>query len=208
MSFSRYRGLNEPRVCTFVLSLGDKLCGYSKYLPSDDIDWICEEERSIYKAESILPKLKEILLSYFKDASLHWYFIEGLEAFYNGLYVASSCAILNGIETKLKLLNNPRNPQDALEGTLTRGLVQKLWKKGIPLNDLLLDDYDRTIINKPNPEIKIVKLRNHLNHGNKMDFFQEYEGNKIFVPECLLDINKSLISAIFAWGQALSEKEL
>ena len=101
-------------------------------------------------------------------AEFHWFFIQGIDALMNGLYVPAVSSLLNGIEASLRVtidqINNPNNELLDLSPykVLSNNLIRDAREIGLPTSSLAFStesDFDVKLDSqKPNRiDVEIVK---------------------------------------------------
>lgn len=155
-------------------------------------------------------KRQAFFSSLLAPSPFHWHFTQAANALKKEYYLPGISGLLNGIEASLRTTLTAiagRELQGDL-GTLmsTNGLLREARIAGMQVELLALpgetDFLDRIAGQK---KAKIVQLRNDICHGNFTVFGFEYEGIRIFTPECLLPISHALLDVAYQWAIHLSE---
>jgi hypothetical protein len=155
------------------------------------------------------------ILDALRGAEMHWYFVQGIEALYQQLYLPGILALLTGVEASLRVTMHQLhdfNFESELSDyrVLSNLLILQAREEGLPIEQLAFpgeDDFlTKLQTKKPNRvDVKIVALRNDLAHGNVLDFISRDLGEdcSFFTPECLLDIADDLLFVSYQWALQL-----
>lgn len=152
--------------------------------------------------------IKHNFISSIQGAEIHWYFIEGAEAFHQGLYLASLLSLVNGIESSLRALLMYKSDgveQDDLIGkNLCNGLIRDAQQAGMKVEILALSTethFSEKLKNRKTP-VEIVRLRNNLCHGNVFEFFQSPPDApyKVFTPESVKPLAEEILKVSENWA--------
>lgn len=153
--------------------------------------------------------IKNNFIGPIQGAEIHWYFIEGAEAFHQGLYLASLLSLVNGIESSLRALlmyNSTGMDQDDLLGKiLSNGLILDAKLAGMNVEILALSsekNFPEKLRNKKTP-VEIVRLRNNLCHGNVFEFFKSPQDvpYKTFTPESIKPLSEEVLKISASWAK-------
>lgn len=148
-----------------------------------------------------------------KTTEFHWHFSQGFKALADELYIPGVLSLLTGIEASLRFtlyqLNSNAYPyEDDLGSVLSNSLLRQAKEAGIPVSFLALPDevnFMRDLEGRK-PEVRIVKVRNSLAHGNIQSFINRELGDDLafFTPECLRPFAKELSDLSIGWISALA----
>ena len=148
-------------------------------------------------------------------AEFHWFFVQGVAAINNGLFVPGASSILNGIEASLRftiaeLENTDHREAPSPYKVLSNNLLLAAGDLGMPVQDLAFPsetDFNAKLASeKPNlVNVEIVRQRNNICHGNVFEYFNSELGsdNLFFTPECLTDFADQLIVVANRWCDSL-----
>ncbi|MHC3434185.1 hypothetical protein [Delftia lacustris] len=148
-----------------------------------------------------------------KAAEFHWHFSQGLQAIDKNLYVPGVLSLLAGIEASLRFtlyqLNSTEFPfEDDLGAVLSNSLLRQAKEAGLPVSTLAFPREDDFIANLAarKPEVRIVKIRNDLAHGNIQSFVNRELGDELafFTPECLRPLAHELKELSLCWAKDLA----
>ena len=151
-------------------------------------------------------------------AEFHWFFVQGVDALFNGLYVPAVSSFLNGIEASIRVtidqLNNPENVVKDLSPykVLSNTLILNAYESGMPTNCLAFPnevDFEAKLRSqKPNKvDVEIVRQRNNICHGNIFEFINRDLGveNSFFTPDALRKLSFELLDISGNWSEKLGE---
>jgi len=159
-----------------------------------------------------MKSLQRDILDALRGAEMHWYFVQGIEALYQQLYLPGILGLLTGIEASLRVTMHQLqdfNFESELSDyrVLSNLLISQAGEEGLPIEQLAFpreDDFLAKLqTKKPNRvDVKIVALRNDLAHGNVSDFVNRDLGENcyFFTPECLLSIADDLLFVSSRWA--------
>ena len=143
----------------------------------------------------------------------HWHFSQGLRAVDAELYVPGVLCLLAGIEASIRFtlrrLESRAFPFNADLGTvLSNALLREADKAGIPIQSLAFageTDFASNLLQRQ-PEVRIVKVRNDLAHGNVQAFVNRDLGDDLafFTPECLRPLAVELRAMSLRWAKELA----
>lgn len=143
-------------------------------------------------------------------AEYHWYFLQGFDAFINGNLLPSLLSFISGIEASLRstlyiMTANPGNKIYVKE-FMKMDLIYDAYEKGLPVSTLAFK-HEQEFIDKIRSKTKIhlLKIRNDLMHGNIKSYCQQYEEDRIFTPDLLLNDLLETIIISRKWIAELSE---
>ncbi|MFK1489869.1 hypothetical protein ACIWPR_10765 [Acinetobacter baumannii] len=143
-------------------------------------------------------------------AEFHWYFIEGLEAYINGLFLPALLSLICGIESSLRstlhLMSDGEEDRLYVNKIMNKEMIIDAKNKGLPISALAFSneqDFHKKITN--DEKINLIKLRNDLMHGNIREFTEYFEEQRIFYPEHLIDSLVEIILISKKWIKELSE---
>lgn len=151
-------------------------------------------------------------------AEFHWFFIQGVDALMNGLYVPAVSSLLNGLEASLRVtINQINNPSDELLDlspykVLSNNLIKDARDIGMPVHCLAFpneQNFNQKLQSqKPNRvDVEIVKQRNNICHGNILEFVNRDLGkeNSFFTPVSLRQLSFELLDICGNWAEQLGE---
>ncbi|WP_284086960.1 hypothetical protein [Acinetobacter pittii] len=143
-------------------------------------------------------------------AEYHWHFLEGFEAFSKGVLIPSLLSFICGIEASMRstlyiMTANPGNKIYVKE-LMKMDLIHEAYEKGLPVSTLAFkheQEFMDKIINKT--KIHLLKIRNDLMHGNIKSYCKQFNEDRIFTPELLLNDLLETIIISRKWIAELSE---
>jgi hypothetical protein len=149
-------------------------------------------------------------------SEFHWFFVEGLAALRNELYLPGVSALLNGIEASLRLtihqVTSTQGGTPALSPyrVLSNPLLLSGQSLGLPVEALAFPDEDdfcaKLATSKSTRiDVEVVRLRNNICHGNVLEFVQGTGDNSFFTPYGLCNISAVLLGVSFDWAKALGD---
>lgn len=148
-----------------------------------------------------------------RAAEFHWHFSQGLKALDDELYVPGVLSLLAGIEASLRFtlyqLNSNAFPfNDDPGAVLSNSLLRQAKEAGLPVSSLALPgevDFMANLAGRK-PEVRIVRARNDLAHGNIQSFVNRDFGDEqvFFTPECLRPLAKELREVSLRWAKDLA----
>jgi len=151
-------------------------------------------------------------------AEFHWFFIQGVDALFNGLYIPSVSSFLNGIEASLRITIDQvvKIEPELLElspyKVLSNKLIFDAQLLGMPVSYLAFpdeNDFDTKLHSaKPNRiEVEIVRQRNNICHGNILEFINRDLGreNSFFTPVSLRNLAFDLLDISGNWAENLGK---
>lgn len=151
-------------------------------------------------------------------AEFHWFFVQGIDALLNGLYVPAVSSLLNGIEASLRVtLDQISNPTNELKNltpykVLSNSLINNAKNHGMPTDCLAFPgeiDFNQKLNSlKPQKiDVEIVRQRNNICHGNILEFVNSDLGveNSFFTPVSLRKLSFDLLDISGFWAEKLSE---
>ncbi|NYS61639.1 hypothetical protein [Vreelandella salicampi] len=147
-------------------------------------------------------------------AEMHYFFVEGKEAYRHGLYIASATCLLIGIEASVRALHAYHfrgiNDLNLNPGqTLSNPLLHKARCVGLKIEILAMEgeeEFERKMAlgQKRREHVEIVRLRNNLCHGNVKEFFTHIEGQgTFFTPEALKKACEQLLNVSKPWAEEI-----
>jgi hypothetical protein len=151
-------------------------------------------------------------------SEFHWFFVEGLAAIRNELYLPGVSALLNGVEASLRVTIQQvtETPPDlrALSPyrVLSNPLLLSAQKIGVPVETLAFPD-ERDFLSKlataksRRTDVEIVRLRNNICHGNILEFIEHTDDGRdhFFTPYGLRNTAAVLLGVSFDWAKALGD---
>jgi hypothetical protein len=160
---------------------------------------------------------REALRNYFAvtlmNPTFHWFFVQGLQALEQELYIPGVSALLNGIEASIRVTvaqlaegydgNLSLSPFQLLSNTL----LKRAGELGMPIDALAWPgeaDFQAKLDTKAN--VALVQLRHDVCHGNLLRFIHvmEYEKLEILTPESLRSTAAELLGISLAWARRLA----
>ncbi|AKD58409.1 hypothetical protein SD10_08520 [Spirosoma radiotolerans] len=151
-------------------------------------------------------------------AEFHWFFVQGIDALMNGLYVPAVSSLLNGIEASLRItvdqVNNPTGELIELSPykVLSNNLIKGARDIGMPTNCLAFpeeEEFDQKLESqKPNRiDVELVRQRNNICHGNILEFVNRDLGkeNSFFTPVSLRQLSFQLLDISGSWAEQIGE---
>lgn len=181
---------------------------YDSDLPDDVQVWIAAQRAELEERDHFFEALAA--------AEFHWFFVQGLQAIRNNLYVPGVSSLLNGVEASLRVTIAQLSGQEAeVEGpspyrVLSNKLLFNAQEVGMPVHLLAFpgeaDFAGKLASAKPNRvDVEIVRQRNNICHGNIFEFINRDLGpqNAFFTPECLRELADVLLEMSHAWADGL-----
>ena len=164
-------------------------------------------------------KVRNLFFESLCAAEQHWFFIQGHDAYVNRLYVPALSSLLNGIEATLRVTLHllSMEPGEDIRDispyrVLSNALIENAQEAGMPVQYLAFNDeddyFDKLSSKKPDKiDVRIVRLRNNICHGNVMDFINTDlgPGNSFFTPECLKTVTEQVLAISADWCEALGQ---
>jgi hypothetical protein len=148
-----------------------------------------------------------------RAAEFHWHFSQGFEALSRELYVPGVLSLITGIEGSIRFTLYQRNSNifpfsEELGAVLSNSLLRVGNEAGLPVATLAFSgevDFISSLASK-RPEVRIVKIRNDLAHGNIQSFVNRDLGDDqaFFTPECLRPLAEDLIQVSRRWMVGLA----
>jgi hypothetical protein len=150
-------------------------------------------------------------------AEFHWFFVQGLQAIRNDLYVPGASSLMNGIEASLRvtiaqLTTTIRVVELSPYRVLSNNLITNGQNLGIPVEALAFpgetDFLAKLASQKPNRiDVEVVRQRNNICHGDVFEYINRELGveNAFFTPECLRDLAKALVEVSNKWAEELGK---
>jgi len=151
-------------------------------------------------------------------AEFHWFFVQGVDALMNGLYVPAVSSLLNGIEASLRVtIDQINNPIDELLDlspykVLSNNLIKNARDIGLPTDCLAFpteNEFNNKLDSqKPNRiDVEIVRHRNNVCHGNILEFINRDLGkeNSFFTPVSLRQLSFELLDISGNWAEQLGQ---
>lgn len=176
-----------------------------------------ETSDKFYKRISDIKLLKsryeDLFITDCTGAEYHWHFLEGFQAFSNGLILPALLSCICGIEASLRstlyLMNT--NPGDRLyvKKLMNMELIHEAYIKGLPVLNLAFSHENNFLQNVQNKKkIYLMKIRNDLMHGNIRSYCEENEEERIFTPVHLIEDMIEILMISRVWLKALSDFKL
>lgn len=178
----------------------------------EDVDNILESEEYRTFRESLEKRHRYLDRSL--GATVHWFFVQGVQALEQNLYIPGVASLITGIEASLRTTMKSLESADFLADhdlgkTLSNSLLRDAKEAGLPVEALAFpgeeDFHEKLRSNRPH--VKIVQVRHNLAHGNILEFVNEELGadNRFFTPECLRDLSSVLEEICERWTEELSK---
>lgn len=147
-------------------------------------------------------------------AEMHYFFVEGKEAYRHGLYIASATCLLIGIEASVRALHayHVRGINDLNlnpDQTLSNPLLHKARCVGLKIEILAMEgeeEFERKMAlgQQRREQVEIVRLRNNLCHGNVKEFFTHIDDQgTFFTPEALKKVCEQLLNISKPWAEEI-----
>ena len=163
-------------------------------------------------------KERNYFLEWLCAAEFHWFFVQGLDAAKNELFVPGVSSLLNGVEASIRITiehvesQEVAPPEPSPYRVLSNNLLLKAEEMDMPVGLLAFPNEDnfqeKLNSQKPNRiDVEIVRLRNNICHGNIAEFINTDLGpeNSFFTPFSLQLTAETLLSICFAWAKGLGE---
>jgi len=163
---------------------------------------------------------RQSLLNFFAKhlcaAEFHWFFIQGIDAILNRLYIPGVSSLLNGIEASLRITLAQVESGDFANISpycvLSNKLIRDARVIGMPISVLAFPteaNFDQNLESKK-PDlvnVEIVRYRNDICHGNILEFIDHGFGeqNLIFTPDCISSLAFLLIDISGIWAEQLGQ---
>ncbi|EXS35238.1 hypothetical protein [Acinetobacter sp. 826659] len=146
----------------------------------------------------------------YNGAEFHWYFLEGLNAFFNEHYLPALLSLICGIEASLRstlhLISNSEVDRLYIPENMNKQMIITAKQKGLPISALAFrDEYDFHEKLSNNDKLNLLKLRNDLMHGNISEFTKSVNDERIFYPIHLLNSLIEIILISKKWLKDLNE---
>ena len=151
-------------------------------------------------------------------AEFHWFFVQGLDAIMNGLFVPGVSSLLNGIEASLRVtiaqVSTDAKTIEELSPykVLSNTLIVNARDLGLPVEALAFpgetDFLAKLVSVKPcRVDVEIVRQRNNICHGDIFDYINRDLGpeNSFFTPECLRPLSYSVLDVSMRWAEQLGQ---
>jgi len=152
-------------------------------------------------------------------AEFHWFFVQGVDALMQGLYVPAVSSLFNGVEASLRVTFDQVSKtvsDDVFElspySVVSNKLIKSARDIGMPTHCLAfideIDFNDKLETQKPQKlDVEIVRLRNNICHGNILEFINRDLGeeNYFFTPESLRELAFQLLDISGNWAENLGE---
>lgn len=163
--------------------------------------------------------LRNFFFERLSAAEFHWFFVQGIDALMNGLYIPAVSSLLNGIEASLRVTINQVSDSndDLLElspyKVLSNSLIKNGKDIGMPVEHLAFSDETDFLVKlesqKPNRmDVELVRHRNNICHGYIFEFINRDLGNEnsFFTPVSLRKLSSfELLDVSGNWAQHLGE---
>ncbi|MBX3417635.1 MAG: hypothetical protein KF851_08540 [Pirellulaceae bacterium] len=152
-----------------------------------------------------------------RASEFHWFFVQGVRAVQNGLFIPGASSLLNGIEASLRftvaqISNGGRSEEPSAHKVFSNNLINDAFHLGLPIQSLAFpneNDFETKLATKkPNRvDVEIVRQRNNICHGNIWEYVNEELGseNRFFTPDCLAGLADTLIQVTNNWAESLGQ---
>lgn len=147
-------------------------------------------------------------------AEMHWFFVQGEQAFEHGLYLPGVVSLLAGIETSVRFTMSQMDSVDIynapdLGPTLSNPLLRRAKEAGLPV-DLLAFPEEHDFADKlrsKKPYVEVVRIRHDLAHGNTARFVNTNLGpdSAFLTPECFRELASTLSKICEEWTAELGQ---
>ena len=160
-------------------------------------------------------KATNFFIIYCGEPTMHWFFVQAIDALEHDLYIPACSAILNGIEASLRITIHQLEKSEDISNlssyqVLSNSLISKAKDFGLPMQALTLPyeiDFESKLASiKPNRvDVEIVRIRNNICHGNLIEYIDTTLGkeNAILSPECLRGLALDLVNVSRVWIYSL-----
>lgn len=147
-----------------------------------------------------------------RGAEMHWFFVQAVQAIDQDLYLPGVVALINGIETSLRVTMKQLQGQELMQDidlgpTLSNSLLCRANESGLPVSILAFPqeaDF-KSKLQKKQPYAEVVRVRHDLCHGNVLEFLNDDlgEDNVFFTPESLRNLSAILRNLCYEWAKEL-----
>lgn len=151
-------------------------------------------------------------------AEFQWFFVQGLDAIKNGLYIPGISSLLNGIEASLRVTIAQVSTTDIIVNelspykVLSNPLINNALELGLPVHALAFPGEVDFLKNlkaekKDRVDVEVVRQRNNICHGNIFEFINRDLGpeNSFFTPHCMKQLAITLIAVSHEWAEKLGQ---
>jgi hypothetical protein len=145
---------------------------------------------------------------------VHWFFVQGVQALQQDLYLPGVASLILGIESSTRVTMKEIEGTDFLADQdlgklLSNSLLRDAKEAGLPVWALAFPgekDFEKKLQFRK-PHVEIVRVRHDLAHGNVLAFVNEELGadNLLFTPECLRDLSNVLEDVCDRWTEELTK---
>lgn len=145
---------------------------------------------------------------------VHWFFVQGIQALEQKLYLPGVTSLILGIEASVRVTMKEIDGTDFLVDrelgkTLSNSLLRDAKEYGLPIEALVFpgeEDFEEKLRSNQT-HVEIVRVRHDLAHGNVLAFINEELGteNRFFTPECLRDLSNVLEEVCDQWTDELAK---
>lgn len=149
-----------------------------------------------------------------RAAEIHWFFVQGIQAIEDRLYLPGAVSLLNGVEASVRVTMKQINGADLLEdsdlgATLGNKLLRHANEAGLPVGTLAFpgeDDFADKLKENQN-HVEIVRLRHNLAHGNILEFVcRDLGPSDVFLtPDSLQELSDILLDICERWVEGLGD---
>lgn len=179
-------------------------------LDQNDFENNAEFHKKISDLNLLKSRYRDLFITDCTGAEYHWHFLQGFDAFSNGLILPALLSCICGIEACLRstlyLMNT--NPGDRLyvKQLMNMDLIYDAYIKGVPVANLAFSneiDFLQKIQNKK--KIYLINIRNDLMHGNIHSYCERVKEEKVFTPEHLLEDMIEILVNSRIWLNEISD---
>lgn len=157
-------------------------------------------------------KRRARFIEWLRAAEMHWFFVQGIQAIEQGLYLPGVASLINGVEASVRVTMRQTEGVNLLEdpdlgATLSNSLLRRAGEAGLPVKALVFPGEDDFMVKlrQNKTHVEIVRLRHDLAHGNILEFVNKELGpaNAFFTPESLRELSNTLIGICERWAESL-----
>ncbi len=173
-----------------------------------------ESEDEFYKRISDInlmkSRYKDLFITDCTGAEYHWHFIEGFEAYSNGLILPALLSCICGIEASLRstlyLMSTNPGEQLYVKKLMNMDLIHEAYIKGLPISNLAFSNENNFLHKVQNKKkIYLLKIRNDLMHGNIRSYCERHEEERIFTPKHLMEDMIEILMISRVWLKEISD---
>lgn len=156
---------------------------------------------------------RNFFLEALQAAEFQWFFVEGLIALEEELYLPGTLSLINGIEASLRWTHRQISkaeddtPEPEKRSLLSNHLLRKCQAEGMPVEALAFEgETDFLELIKTNTKnVEIVRTRHNVCHGNIYEYIQVVAGEQVFVPGNLAKVSEQVLWVSFNWAHSLGD---